>query len=215
MSQISKCPKVTVILTYWEAAGDVSELRYKSLLSFSSKRSYCITWKYFYPIILEYLWKLILKVRFCWVLRESQPSSCQLTGWASDYLYRKLLHTSPRSGWKWMKVDENLRGAWWYKQLITLFMIPSTHVRYSSVYLSSRCVFFSDYHVYETAWRKADEGKMEMHWINSVASKTSIAVCSQQVSVECPLDAEHVKVIERRFEWLSFNRTYPGKQIPV
>ena len=41
MSQISKCPKVTVVLTYWEASGDVSELRYKSLLSFSSKRSYC------------------------------------------------------------------------------------------------------------------------------------------------------------------------------
>ena len=42
MSQISKCPKVTVVLTYWEASGDVSELRYKSLLCFSSKRSYCI-----------------------------------------------------------------------------------------------------------------------------------------------------------------------------
>ena len=41
MSQISKCPKVTVVLTYWEASGDVSELRYKSLLCFSSKRSYC------------------------------------------------------------------------------------------------------------------------------------------------------------------------------
>ena len=40
MSQISKCPKVTVVLTYWEASGDVSELRYKSLLYFSSKRSY-------------------------------------------------------------------------------------------------------------------------------------------------------------------------------
>ena len=43
MSQISKCPKVTVVLTYWEASGDVSELRYKSLLYFSSKRSYCST----------------------------------------------------------------------------------------------------------------------------------------------------------------------------
>ena len=41
MSQISKCPKVTVVLTYWEASGDVSELRYKSLLYCSSKRSYC------------------------------------------------------------------------------------------------------------------------------------------------------------------------------
>ena len=43
MSQISKCPKVTVVLTYWEASGDVSDLRYKSLLCFSSKRSYCNT----------------------------------------------------------------------------------------------------------------------------------------------------------------------------
>ena len=42
MSQISKCPKVTVVLTYLEASGEVSELRYKSLLYFSSKRSYCI-----------------------------------------------------------------------------------------------------------------------------------------------------------------------------
>ena len=41
MSQISKCPKVTVILTYWEASGDVSDLSYKRLLCFSSKRSYC------------------------------------------------------------------------------------------------------------------------------------------------------------------------------
>ena len=37
MSQISKCPKVSVVLTYWEASGDVSDLRYKSLLYCSSK----------------------------------------------------------------------------------------------------------------------------------------------------------------------------------
>ena len=43
MSQISKCPKVTHVLTYWEASGEVSELTYKSLLFISSKRSYCIT----------------------------------------------------------------------------------------------------------------------------------------------------------------------------
>ena len=47
MSQISKCPKDTVALTYWEASGDVSELRYKSLLYFSSKRSYCTQKKTF------------------------------------------------------------------------------------------------------------------------------------------------------------------------
>ena len=41
MSQISKCPRVTVILSYQEASGEVSKLRYKSLLYFSSKRSYC------------------------------------------------------------------------------------------------------------------------------------------------------------------------------
>ena len=43
MSQISKCPNITVVLTYWEASGEVSEPRYKSLLYFSSKRSYCST----------------------------------------------------------------------------------------------------------------------------------------------------------------------------
>ena len=41
MSQISKCPKVTVILSYCEASGEVSKLRYESLLYSSSKRSYC------------------------------------------------------------------------------------------------------------------------------------------------------------------------------
>ena len=41
MSQITKCYKVTVVLTYWEASGEVSELSYKSLLFSSSKRSYC------------------------------------------------------------------------------------------------------------------------------------------------------------------------------
>ena len=41
MSQITKCYKVTVVLTYWEALGEVSNLSYKSLISISSKRSYC------------------------------------------------------------------------------------------------------------------------------------------------------------------------------
>ena len=41
MSQISKCLRVTVVLSYWEASGEVSELSYKSLLFDSSKRSYC------------------------------------------------------------------------------------------------------------------------------------------------------------------------------
>ena len=45
MSQISKCPKVRVVLGYWEALGEVSELRYKNLLYISSKRSYCTTHK--------------------------------------------------------------------------------------------------------------------------------------------------------------------------
>ena len=43
MSQISKCPRVTVILSYWEASREVPKLRYNSLLYFSSKRSYCTT----------------------------------------------------------------------------------------------------------------------------------------------------------------------------
>ena len=41
MSRITKCYKVTVVLTYWEVSGEVSELSYKSLLFISSKRSYC------------------------------------------------------------------------------------------------------------------------------------------------------------------------------
>ena len=41
MSQISKCPNVTVVLTYWEASRDVSELSYKSLLYSTSVGSYC------------------------------------------------------------------------------------------------------------------------------------------------------------------------------
>ena len=45
MSQIKKCYKVTVVLTYWEASGEVSELSYKSLLFISSKRSYCMLLK--------------------------------------------------------------------------------------------------------------------------------------------------------------------------
>ena len=42
MSQISKCPKDTDVLSYREALGEVSELRYKNLLYSSSQRSYCI-----------------------------------------------------------------------------------------------------------------------------------------------------------------------------
>ena len=41
MSQISKCPKLRVVLGYWEALGEVSEMRYNNLLYSSSKRSYC------------------------------------------------------------------------------------------------------------------------------------------------------------------------------
>ena len=41
MYQKRKCYKVTVVLTYWEASGEVSELSYTSLLFISSKRSYC------------------------------------------------------------------------------------------------------------------------------------------------------------------------------
>ena len=36
--------------------------------------------------------------------------------------------------------------------------------------------------------------------LDMLPSTKTFAVCSEQVSVECPLDAEHVKVIERRFE---------------
>ena len=44
MSQISKCPNITVILTYWEPSREVSELRYKTLLFDSSRWSYCIAY---------------------------------------------------------------------------------------------------------------------------------------------------------------------------
>ena len=43
MSQISKCPKVTVVLTYWEASVEVSELSFKILLYSTSVGSYCTT----------------------------------------------------------------------------------------------------------------------------------------------------------------------------
>ena len=42
MCQISKCPKVTVVLTYWEASVEVSELSYKSLFYSTSVGSYCV-----------------------------------------------------------------------------------------------------------------------------------------------------------------------------
>ena len=45
MSQISKCPKLRVVLGYWEALGEVSEMRHNNLLYSSSKRSYCSTSK--------------------------------------------------------------------------------------------------------------------------------------------------------------------------
>ena len=41
MSQITKCPNVAVVLTYWEASAEVSELSYKSLLYSISVGSYC------------------------------------------------------------------------------------------------------------------------------------------------------------------------------
>ena len=43
MSQITKCPNVMVVLTYWEASVEVSELSYKSLLYSISVGSYCRT----------------------------------------------------------------------------------------------------------------------------------------------------------------------------
>ena len=40
MSQILKCPNMRVVLSYWEALIEGSELRYESLLYFSSNGSY-------------------------------------------------------------------------------------------------------------------------------------------------------------------------------
>ena len=41
MSQISKCPIVVVVLTYWEVLGEVSEPSYKSLFYSTYVGSYC------------------------------------------------------------------------------------------------------------------------------------------------------------------------------
>ena len=53
MSQISKCPKVVDVLSYWEASGEVSEPNYKSLLYFSFNGSYCTNCRYFLNIKTE------------------------------------------------------------------------------------------------------------------------------------------------------------------
>ena len=55
ISKISKCPKVTVILSYWEASGEVSKPRYKSLLYFSSNGLYCITITWLVQLLLRFL----------------------------------------------------------------------------------------------------------------------------------------------------------------
>ena len=40
MSQISKCPKLRVVLGYWEALGEVSERRYKNLLYYTVAKTF-------------------------------------------------------------------------------------------------------------------------------------------------------------------------------
>ena len=62
MSQISKCPNMRVVLTYWEALRDVSGLSYKSLLYFSSNGSYCTTMK----IIAVVIWMMV-RATITWV----------------------------------------------------------------------------------------------------------------------------------------------------
>ena len=64
MSQISKCPRVTVVLIYWEASGEVSKLRYKSLLYFSSKQT----------IILYFL--IIFLPRLCQMVENQSMQQC-------------------------------------------------------------------------------------------------------------------------------------------
>ena len=74
MSYISKCPRVTVVLSYWEASGEVSKLSYKSLLFDSSKRSYCrdsvdVKWSQrIWVWLLNSCVKIIsVQVEHCWV----------------------------------------------------------------------------------------------------------------------------------------------------
>ena len=55
MLQISKCPNMRVVLTYWEALRDVSELSFKSLLYFSSNGLYCITITWLVQLLLRFL----------------------------------------------------------------------------------------------------------------------------------------------------------------
>ena len=69
MSQITKCPNVTVVLTYWEASVEVSELSYKSLLYSISVGSYCST-----ELLVCFL-TLKEKHYFCTICRESIPFS--------------------------------------------------------------------------------------------------------------------------------------------
>ena len=73
MSQISKCPKVTVILSYWEALGEVSKLRYKRLLYCASVGSYCTVLCALRCIFL--LWCIALHIicRSLFVWRTAMP----------------------------------------------------------------------------------------------------------------------------------------------
>ena len=84
MSQISKCPKLRVVLGYWEALGEVSELRYKNLLYSSSKRSYCSAFSSLMQItsVLEILQldvrRALHKVK--WVRQAAQAPKALLDG---------------------------------------------------------------------------------------------------------------------------------------
>ena len=80
MFQISKCPRVTVVLSYWEASGEVSKLSYKSLLFDSSRRSYCSLQNWYdswiwYTLTKYFYLKTILPTRYLWCFsqRLEQP----------------------------------------------------------------------------------------------------------------------------------------------
>ena len=90
MSQITKCYKVTVGLSYWEASGEVSELSYKSLLFISSKRSYCSSLCASVPLCMHHL---LTPSHLQRLLPISFPP-----GWHFQYPTAKIDKEDPQAG---------------------------------------------------------------------------------------------------------------------
>ena len=86
MGQMSKCPNITIVLIYWELSGEVSELRYKSLLYFSSTWSYCNC----------YMWVMLkLLINYILTPREASETKKQHI----IYLSKEIWLTASHFGW--------------------------------------------------------------------------------------------------------------------